>query len=154
MLRKSAFWVVLLLMALMATSCSSGGGKTTVPAASPAKSGGQTVSATSTPASAGEKTAVPTETPASSGAEAQIAMKGFKFVPAELTVKAGTTVTWTNQDGAGHTITSGTRGSPTALFDSGNVAGGKTFSFTFKDPGVYPYFCALHQGMDGQITVQ
>jgi plastocyanin len=127
MLRKSMLAIVLLLVVVMVTSCSSGGS-------------GQT--------------AVSTTIPVSAGGEARVALQGFKFVPAELTVKSGTTVIWENQDAAGHTITSGTRGNPSTLFDSGNVAGGKTFSFKFGEPGVYPYHCKTHQGMDGQITVQ
>jgi plastocyanin len=127
MLRKSLLGIILLLAAVVAMACSSGGS-------------GQT--------------AVSTTVPANAGGQARVAMQGFKFVPADLTVKAGTTVIWENQDAAGHTVTSGTRGNASTLFESGNVAGSKTFSFTFGDPGVYPYHCKTHQGMDGQITVQ
>jgi plastocyanin len=87
------------------------------------------------------------------GSQANVEMKGIAFVPKELTVQAGTTVVWTNNDPFPHTVTSGTRGSPTSLFDQ-TVDPGKTFSYTFQDPGTYPYFCSIHPGMDGVITVQ
>jgi len=122
--------VVLLALALLATACAAGTGSQapTAPAA--------------------------TSAPAAGGAAQQIIMKNLKFAPAQVTIKAGTTVTWVNQDGFAHTVTAGARGNPTGLFDSGNVDGGKSFSFTFKDPGTYPYNCAIHPGMDGVITVQ
>lgn len=84
----------------------------------------------------------------------EVALKDFRFSPADITIKAGTTVVWTNQDSTAHTVTSGTRAAPTDLFDSGDVASGDTFSFTFTTPGVYAYHCTPHQGMDGTITVE
>lgn len=99
-------------------------------------------------------TAIPGSPTTSSGSETTVIMKNLKFVPAKLTIKAGTTVKWTNQDSFAHTVTSGTRDNPTTLFNSGDVGAGQSFSYTFKDPGVYPYHCTPHQGMDGEITVE
>jgi plastocyanin len=79
-------------------------------------------------------------------------MRNGQFQPAELTIVAGTTVVWTNEDGFAHTITAGTRGNPSGLFDKEVEAGGE-FSFTFEDPGTYEYYCGLHPGMDGTILV-
>jgi plastocyanin len=61
---------------------------------------------------------------------------------------------WTNNDGFAHTVTAGTRDNPADLFDSGNVEAGETFEFTFDEPGTYEYFCSLHPGMDGTVTVE
>jgi manganese oxidase len=86
----------------------------------------------------------------------QVICKNNKFVPDTLTVKVGTTVTWVNQDSYIHTVTSGTSPSDrSGLFDSGNVNGGKTFSFTFDKAGTYDYFCIPHfsLGMIGKIIV-
>ena len=86
----------------------------------------------------------------------QVICKNNKFVPDSLTVKTGTTVTWVNQDGFVHTVTSGTSPSErSGLFDSGNLSGGETFSFTFDQPGTYDYFCIPHfsLGMIGKIIV-
>ena len=74
---------------------------------------------------------------------------GQSFSPASFTVKAGTTVTWVNKDGTEHTVTS--KGS--SLFDSGNVPTGGTFSYTFRQPGTYTYYCTLHPWMTGTIVV-
>ena len=80
---------------------------------------------------------------------AQIRIENFQFSPATLTVPAGTTVTWTNQDGEEHTVTSSTR-----AFSSAGLDTHETFSHRFDAPGTYAYFCALHPHMTAQIIVQ
>jgi plastocyanin len=62
------------------------------------------------------------------------------FQPQAITVTAGETVTWTNPDSVAHTVTSGTADALTNLFDSGSIAAGRSFSFTFTDPGTYQYY--------------
>jgi plastocyanin len=109
-----------------------------------------TQEATTAPAAAGA-TATQGET---AQAEVQVQMINTTFSPKEITVKAGTKVTWTNSDNTSHTVTSGTRGNPSGLFDSGNVPAGGTFSFVFDTPGTYNYYCTYHQGMDGTVIVQ
>jgi plastocyanin len=85
---------------------------------------------------------------------AQVVLSNTSFQPAQITVPAGTTVTWINRDPVAHTVTAGTRGNPSGLFDSGQIAPGGTFSFTFDQAGTYNYFCAVHNGMDGTVIVQ
>jgi plastocyanin len=85
--------------------------------------------------------------------EAEVTMEGSAFKPREITVTVGTTVIWTNQDAFEHTVTSGTRGSPTTLFDA-SVSAGETFSFTFQSAGTYDYYCKIHTGMDGVVNVE
>jgi len=99
-------------------------------------------------------------TPAPSSAPVQsaspggntITIKNFAFDPSVLTVKAGTTVTWVNNDGAAHTIVSDT-GTP-ASFSSDPFATGASYTFTFTQPGIYPYHCSIHPTMKGEIIVQ
>ncbi|MED6305964.1 MAG: cupredoxin family copper-binding protein, partial [Candidatus Thermoplasmatota archaeon] len=80
-----------------------------------------------------------------------IAITGdMKFNPEDLTINVGDTVTWTNNDGMGHTATS-TNGP--ASFDSGNIAAGATWSFTFTEAGTYNYKCDYHSSMTASITV-
>jgi plastocyanin len=74
------------------------------------------------------------------------------FNPAQLSVPVGDTVTWTNNDGLGHTVTSDA-GAP-AAFDSGTIAPGGTFSFTFAVAGTYAYHCKIHASMHGSVLVQ
>jgi plastocyanin len=86
----------------------------------------------------------------------QVICKNNKFNPDTLTIKVGTTVVWVNQDSYIHTVTSGTSPNDrSGLFDSGNLNGGDTFSFTFDTAGTYDYFCIPHysMGMIGKIIV-
>jgi plastocyanin len=96
-------------------------------------------------------TTTPT-TPAPAGGSNAIAIKNFAFSPAILTIKTGTTVTWMNQDGAIHQITSDS-GTPVA-FNSDSLANGASFQFTFIQPGTYTYHCTIHPPMKGTIIVQ
>ena len=76
-------------------------------------------------------------------------MKDIAIDPTSLTVKAGYTVTWTNNDSFAHHLV-GDNGE----FDSGDMAGGGTFSFTFATPGTVAYHCSIHPTMKGTVTVQ
>jgi len=78
----------------------------------------------------------------------------YRFMPSLLYVRAGTGVTWVNFDSVIHTVDSGTHEAPTALFDSGEMAPGDTFSPVFTEPGVYIYHCDPHPYMQGAIIVQ
>ena len=76
------------------------------------------------------------------------------FIPADVTVDVDGEVTWTNDDTAAHTITSGTpEDGPDGTFDSSLVMPGTTFSYQFEDAGEYPYFCVVHPWMMGTVTV-
>ncbi len=94
------------------------------------------------------------------GPAASVTIQNFAFTPQTLTVKAGTTVTWTNSDSAPHTVTSAdgisTSANTTSLFN-GSVNPGQTFSYTFTKAGTYYYLCTIHRsqaGMHGEIIVQ
>lgn len=83
-----------------------------------------------------------------------IFMQGMTFSPANKTISIGTTIKWTNQDSYTHTVTSGTPGSPSGLFDSGNLGPNGTFSFKFSQAGTFRFYCKIHSSMTGTITVQ
>ncbi|MDP2726905.1 MAG: cupredoxin domain-containing protein, partial [Dehalococcoidia bacterium] len=70
-----------------------------------------------------------------------VSVLDYRFDPVDLMILAGTTVVWTNDGNAPHTITSGA-----ALWDSGTISSGQTFSRTFDTPGTFPYHCIFHQG--------
>jgi plastocyanin len=78
-----------------------------------------------------------------------VTISDFAFSPATLTITAGDTVTWTNDDPIVHTATSAT-----GAFDSGDLAEGASFSVTFTTPGTYDYVCTPHPTMTGRIVVQ
>jgi len=79
----------------------------------------------------------------------QVVIENFSFVPATLTVKAGTKVTWVNRDDVPHTATDTDK-----RFNSKALDTDDQFAFTFSEPGTYNYFCALHPKMTGQIIVK
>jgi plastocyanin len=77
------------------------------------------------------------------------------YVPKEVTVKAGETITWKNEDTAIHTATSGENSTPDNKFDSSLVSPGQSSKPIAmpNEPGQYPYFCTLHPWMTGTVTV-
>lgn len=92
------------------------------------------------------------QTETQAGGEVAVRMKNIKFVPRNITVKAGTKVVWTNDDEVDHTVTKD--GGPGGDFDSGNVSSGKTFEQTFTAPGKVDYVCTIHPNQDGTVTVE
>ena len=80
-----------------------------------------------------------------------VTIDNYAFGPANLTVKRGTTVTWTNQDDDVHTVKSDS--GPDA-FNSSALDSGDRFSFTFDKAGTYQYICSIHPYMHGQIVVK
>ena len=79
----------------------------------------------------------------------QVHVSNFTFDPPTLTVAAGTTVTWVNQDEEPHTATSAD-----GKFSSPALDTNESFSFRFDAPGTYAYFCAVHPHMRGTIVVR
>jgi plastocyanin len=77
-----------------------------------------------------------------------IHIDNFTFEPAELTVKAGTTVTWQNRDDIPHLVVSAGK------FRSKPLDTDDSFSFTFTAAGDYKYFCSLHPHMTGTVKVE
>jgi plastocyanin len=115
----------------------------------PPAGGGQIGTPVATPVAATE-TSAPGEVAAEEASKMNsIEIKDYAFTPATLTVAAGTTVTWTNNDAVPHTATASD-----GTFDSGNLNPGQSFSFTFPTPGSFPYVCQYHAGMQGTIVVQ
>lgn len=76
-----------------------------------------------------------------------VSIQNFSFNPGTLTVKVGTTVTWTNNDSATHSIKSTT-------FNSVNLSQNDAFKFTFDKSGTFNYSCGIHPTMTGTIIVQ
>jgi glucose/arabinose dehydrogenase/plastocyanin len=124
------------------------------PGVSPTPQPGLTPTPPGTPTPTVTPVGTPAVTPTPGALVVEVVMQNFLFVPAQIEVQTGTTVRWINQDNVPHTATAGTRNNPTTLFDSGNMAAGATFTFTFNEAGTYNYFCALHPGMDGVVIVE
>lgn len=99
------------------------------------------VGATTTTSAGAATTVTPTET--------YISINDFKFSPATLTVTAGTTVSWRNDQGVTHTVTA-----DDGSFDSGDVVQGAEFSQVFATAGTFAYHCTIHDTMTGTVTVE
>ena len=82
-------------------------------------------------------------------ADAKVQIDQYAFLPQRVTVKPGTTVTWTNDDDDSHTVASSSK-----LFKSKALDTNDKFSFTFTTPGTYEYFCSLHPHMTGAVVVE
>ena len=81
---------------------------------------------------------------------AAVSIDNFTFTPQKLTVKVGTTVTWTNKDDIPHGIAAtGNAFKRSAAMDTDD-----SYSFTFTTPGTYQYFCYIHPHMTGTIMVE
>jgi plastocyanin len=81
--------------------------------------------------------------------DAEVDIDQFTFTPQRITVKPGTTVTWTNDDDDSHTVASSSK-----LFKSKALDTGDKFSFTFTTPGTYAYICSVHPYMTGAVVVE
>lgn len=79
----------------------------------------------------------------------KVSIENFAFTPAHISVKKGTTVTWTNNDSVAHTVSGDTDDGPNSL----TLDPGDTYSFTFNDNGTMGYHCNIHQSMHGTVTV-
>jgi plastocyanin len=86
---------------------------------------------------------------AQSGPTAEVKIDNFSFTPQTITVKAGTTITWTNRDDIPHTVTS-----TDSVFKSKALDTDEKFSTTLAKPGTYPYFCSIHPKMTGKVVVE
>jgi len=76
------------------------------------------------------------------------------YSPSELTIPVGSNVTWLNDGGVIHTVTSGNPlEGPDGIFDSGIIMSGDTFSYTFSEAGNYQYYCTIHPWMTGTVIV-
>jgi len=78
-----------------------------------------------------------------------VRIDNFTFTPAEITVTAGTPVTWINGDDIPHTVAATNHAFRSKVMDTG-----QQYTFTFAAPGTYEYFCALHPHMLGRVIVK
>jgi plastocyanin len=135
--RSQQLLTLLPAVGLLLAACSSSGTGSTPSA---------TVGATPSASASGSQ--------AASGGEATVSLSGFKFDPATLTVKVGTKVTFSNKDGATHTVTQGQDGkkADAAKFDEEVKAGAST-TITFDTAGTVHVTCLIHPTMNLTVTV-
>jgi plastocyanin len=134
---RAAFLASLLVIALFVAACGAS-------AASPAA----TSAPTSAPSTAPAQSEAAPSTGGGGGGNA-VTIQNFAFNPSTIEVAVGTTVTWTNQDTAGHTVTA-----DDGSFDSRTLATGATFQQTFSTAGTFTYHCTIHSSMKATVTVK
>ncbi len=78
-----------------------------------------------------------------------VKIDNFSFTPKSLTVKVGASVTWVNQDDIPHNVVSTEKKFSSPVLDTD-----QNFSFTFQEPGSYPYYCKIHPMMTGAVKVE
>ncbi len=108
------------------------------------------ISTTTPPATTTQTTTTATAPPPTSPNTVQVGMRGYVFLPSNITIKVGDTVIWTNSDTVAHTVTG-------PGFDSGSIVPGQTYQRTFGTPGTISYQCSIHAlyfSMVGTIVVQ
>jgi len=84
------------------------------------------------------------------GGGTEVSEEGTAFKPAEVTVSAGDTVTWTNNDSVAHDVTADSFSSG----EPGGMAPGDNFKHTFQEAGTFDYVCTVHPGMEGTVVVE
>ena len=82
-------------------------------------------------------------------ADVVVKIRGFAYNPKVINIKAGTKVTWVNEDSVSHTVTSDSGG----LLNSGLIPPGGSFSFTFSNSGSESYYCVPHPMMKGSVVI-
>ena len=98
--------------------------------------------ATATP----EPTATATQTPTFTSN-----ISGYSL--SNITISAGTVIKWINSHSAPHTVTSGTPGNLSDIWDSGTISNGNSYSYEFSNSGTFQYFCKIHTSMRATVTV-
>jgi len=109
----------------------------------------------SSPSSPSPPTPTPTPTPSPTGGSSSVSvvsgaesLGNRAYSPDQVSISVGDTVTWTNNDSIAHTSTS-----DASTWNSGVVAAGGRFSFTFQNAGTFNYHCTIHPGMVGSVVV-
>lgn len=84
-----------------------------------------------------------------SAADSPVSIAAFAYDPSSVTITVGDTVTWTNNDAVGHTVTA-----DDGSFNSGSFGNGDEYARTFTSAGTFAYHCAIHPAMTGVVTVE
>jgi plastocyanin len=89
------------------------------------------------------------QTPVTASGNVAVEIRDFDYSPRELTIPAGSSVTWTNHDGAPHTSTD-----EDESWDTGRLGEDESGTITFDTPGSYEYYCTYHPYMQASLTVR
>ena len=134
------------IVGIMLAGCSTNNSATT--SADGSTAAGPT-SATASPTSATASTTDDSVTNSTDDGSVIVTIKGFKFAPDPITVSVEDSVTWTNEDPVGHTVTARDASFKTGMFFPDDSA-----TVTFATAGTFQYFCSAHPEMTGTVIVQ
>ena len=81
-------------------------------------------------------------------------IKDICYIPPNIVIEKGKSVTWLNEDSSFHSVTSGFYPEPSGLFDSGHLDPYQSYTLSFDEYGTYDYFCTLHPWMKAQVIVE
>jgi plastocyanin len=152
----TAVAVPILIAAFALAACGQGAAPSTVAPTARATPSAPAGSSPSSPSSEASAPAEPSTSAVPSGdsTEVRVRLDGFAFDPGELTIAAGTKVTFLNTDPATHTVTEGTDGvAADGAFINDELAANQATSHTFDEPGTYHITCLRHPTMNMTITV-
>ena len=110
---------------------------------------GEEVGAATTSSTAAPETTEASEDGDEAGVPGEVEIVDFTFTPEEITVPAGTTVTWRNADEAIHSVADRALG-----IESEDLAQGGSFEHTYEEAGTFPYVCGIHGYMEGTVVVE
>lgn len=135
------------LVCLVAAGCSSSKASAPSTTVAPAPSTAAKTTVAIIPTTTGQAGATTTAS-LNQGPVADVAIVDLSFQPATLTIKPGTTVRFTNNDGFGHTVTATDNS-----YTSGTIASGTSYTHWYDTAGSYTYHCTIHSRMTGTIVV-
>jgi amicyanin len=142
-MERKKFWILAcMVLSLSAIILISGCASSSAP---PPKTGSGNQAAQPTLAQSSSSSSTP-----ASPATVSVEIANFAFFPAEIKIKQGTTVIWTNKDSAPHTITSDSG----SEISSPSLSNGGTYSHTFSQAGTFDYHCSIHLSMKGKVIVE
>lgn len=147
-MRKFPFGLLCCAVMFMGVGCSSSAVVTPAPS-TPVPATAPVIQVSPSPSPSKVTTPVPPVPTSSPSAQVMVSISGFAFQSANLTVKAGATVTWTNKDPMAHTVTA-----DDGSFDSGTMKTDATYSHTFTKAGTFSYYCSPHPFMKATVIVQ
>lgn len=140
---KSLLTAALVALSLGLVACGSSGSDSSSTEAETAPTG-----ETGAESTAGETTESENAPSGAAAKSEKVQIVEFSYEPDPVVVQVGGKVTWQNQDTAPHTATA-----DDGSFDTGTIEKGKLGSATFKEPGTFTYFCAIHPTMHGTVEV-
>jgi plastocyanin len=148
--------IVLVCLAVVLAACAEA---STTPSPSAAAPSSPPAAASSSPDVTSSATAEASSTPAATASTVarteEVTVEGSQFVPGQLSISAGTVVTFVNLDAFAHTVTEGTAGQAAddAVADE-MLDAGASVEVTFDEPGTYEITCRFHPTMQMTVVVE